>query len=78
MIPPTKWGMKPSLCGSPCREKTGWPVGEMIVVVVQVLVVCVALLLLFLRFSELVLRLCCFLFLGFAYFCHGVVVFPQL
>ena len=34
MIPPTKWGMKPSLCGSPCREKTGWPVGEMIVVVV--------------------------------------------
>ena len=34
MIPPTKWGMKPSLCGSPCREKTGWPVGEMIVVAV--------------------------------------------
>ena len=39
MIPPTKWGMKPSLCGSPCREKTGWPVGEMIVVVVVVVVV---------------------------------------
>ena len=38
MIPPTKWGMKPSLCGSPCREKTGWPVGEMIVVVVVVVV----------------------------------------
>ena len=36
MIPPTKWGMKPSLCGSPCREKTGWPVGEMIVVVIVV------------------------------------------
>ena len=39
MIPPTKWGRKPSLCGSPCREKTGWPVGEMIVVVVVVVVV---------------------------------------
>ena len=34
MIPPTKWGMKPSLCGSPGREKTGWPVGKMVVVVV--------------------------------------------
>ena len=38
MIPPTKWGMKPSLCGSPCREKTGWPVGKMIVVVAVVVV----------------------------------------
>ena len=36
---PMELGMKPSLCGSPCREKTGWPVGKMIVVVVVVVIV---------------------------------------
>ena len=41
MIPPTKWGMKPALCGSPCREEAGWPVDKMVVVVVVVLVVVV-------------------------------------
>ena len=30
-IPPTKWGKNPSPRWSPVREKTGWPVGEMIV-----------------------------------------------
>ena len=34
-IPPTKWGKNPSPRWSPGREKTGWPVGKMVVVVVE-------------------------------------------
>ena len=38
MIPPTKWGMKPSLCGSPCRDKTRQRLDKVIVVMVVVVV----------------------------------------
>ena len=34
-----KWGKKPSPRRSPCRRETGWPLGEMINVVVVVVVV---------------------------------------
>ena len=29
-FPPTKWGMKPSPRGAPCREEAGWPMGKMV------------------------------------------------
>ena len=40
-VPPIIGGKKPSPRGSPCREDTGWPVGEMVVVVVAVVEVVV-------------------------------------
>ena len=51
MTPPTKWGMKPSLCGSPGREKTGWPVGEIVVLVVALVDVLVLVLVIVLVWS---------------------------
>ena len=37
--PPTKWGKNPSPRGAPCREKTGCPVGKIVVVGVVVFLV---------------------------------------
>ena len=37
-FPPRIGGKKPSPRGSPCREETGWPLGEMIVVIAIVII----------------------------------------